>query len=38
MKAGVDGPVATNDRMKRGRKENRERVLGLASAWQHYSR
>jgi hypothetical protein len=34
----LDGPVAIKDKMNSGRKENNERVLGLASAWQHSSR
>ena len=38
MKERVVGSVAINDSMKSGRNENSERVLGLASAWQHSRR
>lgn len=34
-KLRVEGPLTTRDSMKRGRKENSDSVLGLASAWQY---
>ena len=37
-KPTLDGSDTKNVRTKRGRNEKKVRVLGLASAWQHYRR
>ena len=34
----VEGPFIVKDKMKNGRKENKESVFGFAYAWQHYKR